>query len=225
MAKINLLPWRADRRKQREREFYVMLAGAAIAGVLVVLLWSSWMSANIRNQDERNTYLTTQIKLLDDKLVKIKELEKTKSQLLQRKQIIEKLQASRAQMVHLFDELVHTIPDGARLDSMKQDGNTLTLEGKSQSNASVATYMRQLAKSPWLAQPQLKQTEAKGADRRNHYEFGITVKLSSPEEKAKAQEQEEAAHKDDTARSGTASNKAAEAKAPSNPAGKAGGKP
>ncbi|HET8941414.1 MAG TPA: PilN domain-containing protein [Rudaea sp.] len=225
MAKINLLPWRADRRKQREREFYVMLAGAAIAGVLVVLLWSSWMSANIRNQDERNTYLTTQIKLLDDKLVKIKELEKTKSQLLQRKQIIEKLQASRAQMVHLFDELVHTIPDGARLDSMKQDGNTLTLEGKSQSNASVATYMRQLAKSPWLAQPQLKQTEAKGADRRNQYEFGITVKLSSPEEKAKAQEQEDAAHKDDTARSGTASNNAAEAKTPSNPAGKAGGKP
>ena len=225
MAKINLLPWRAERRKQREREFYMMLVGAAVAGVLAVLLWSWWMSANIENQDGRNSYMTAQIKLLDDKLAKIKELEKTKSQLLQRKQIIEKLQASRAQMVHLFDELVHTIPDGARLDSMKQDGNTLTLEGKSQSNASVATYMRQLAKSPWLANPQLKQTEAKGVDRRNHYEFGITVQLSSPEEKAKAREQEEAAHKDDSLRSRPDTSRATSAKTPDKSAVNAGDKP
>ncbi|MEO8803408.1 MAG: PilN domain-containing protein [Rudaea sp.] len=191
MAKINLLPWRAERRKQREREFYMMLVGAAVAGVLAVMLWSWWMSANIENQDGRNRFLTDQIKLLDDKLLKIKELEKTKSQLLQRKQIIEKLQASRAQMVHLFDELVHTIPDGTRLDSLKQNGDTLTLEGTAQSNASVATYMRNLAQSPWLSQPQLKGTEAKGTDKRNPYTFGFEVKLTSPEAKAKTKQEED----------------------------------
>lgn len=224
MAKINLLPWRAERRKLREREFYIMLAGAAIAGVLAVMLWSWWMSANISNQDGRNRYLTEQIKQLDVKLAKIKELEKTKSQLLQRKQIIEKLQASRAQMVHLFDELVHTIPDGARLDSMKQNGNTLTLEGTAQSNASVATYMRNLANSPWLAHPDLQKTEVKGKDRRNHYEFGLAVKLSSPEEKAKAKQEEEAAHKEDTAHAGAGTDHAAPAKTPDKAAANAGSK-
>lgn len=185
MAKINLLPWRAERRKQREREFYMMLVAAAVAGVLAVLLWSWWMDARIENQESRNQYLTNQIKQLDDKLTEIKDIEKRKAQLLARKQVIEKLQASRSQMVHLFDELVKTIPDGVRLVSMKQNGDTLTLDGTAQSNASVATYMRNLEASPWLAHPDLQKTEAKNADQRHRFEFGLKVKLSNPEEKAK----------------------------------------
>ena len=187
MAKINLLPWRAERRKQREREFYMMLGSAVVAAVLAVLLWVWWMDARIDNQDNRNAYLKTEIKQLDGKLEKIKDLEKTKSKLLARKQIIEQLQASRTQMVHLFDELVKTIPDGVRLTSLKQAGDTLTLEGQAQSNASVASYMRNLDASPYLTHSDLKKTEAKGNDKRNRFEFGLDVKVRKTENPDDAQ--------------------------------------
>ncbi len=181
MAKINLLPWRAERRKLRQREFYMMLGAAAVAAVLGVLVWWLWMGARIENQDSRNTYMTNQIKDLDDKLKEIKHLEEVKSKLLARKQIIEQLQANRAQMVHMFDELVKTTPDSVRLTGLKQAGDTLTLEGLAQSNASVATYMNNLDKSVSLSHSDLQKTEAKGTDRRNRFEFGLTVKLRKPE--------------------------------------------
>ena len=181
MAKINLLPWRAERRKLRQREFYMMLGAAAVAAVLGVLVWWLWMGARIENQDSRNTYMTNQIKDLDDKLKEIKHLEEVKSKLLARKQIIEQLQANRAQMVHMFDELVRTTPDSVRLTGLKQAGDTLTLEGLAQSNASVATYMNNLDKSVSLSHSDLQKTEAKGTDRRNRFEFGLSVKLRKPE--------------------------------------------
>jgi type IV pilus assembly protein PilN len=189
MAKINLLPWRAERRKLREREFYMMLGAALVAGVLAVLLWVFWMDARIENQDSRNAYLTEQIHQLDSKLEKIKDLEKTKSKLLARKQIIEQLQASRTQMVHLFDELVKTIPDGVRLNTLKQTGDTLTLEGQAQSNASVASYMRNLDASPYLTHSDLKKTEAKESkgDKRNRFEFSLDVKVRKTENPDDAQ--------------------------------------
>ena len=181
MAKINLLPWRAERRREREREFYMMLGAAALAAVAVLFLWWFWMGQRLDNQDARNTYLKGEIKQLDSQLAEIKELDKTKSKLLARKQIIEQLQASRSQMVHLFDELVRTSPDSVRLDSLKQAGDILTLQGTAQSNASVANYMRNLDNSKWLTHSDLIKTEIKGGDKRNRYEFGLNVKLRPPE--------------------------------------------
>ena len=193
MAKINLLPWRAQVRKQREREFYMMLGGAFLAGLLAVLLWVYWMGMRIDDQDARNNYLTQQSKELDGKLEEIKKLEQTKSALLTRKQIIEQLQANRSQMVHLFDEMVKTIPDGARLNTLKQGGDTLTLEGFAQSNASVASYMRNLDNSPWLTHSDLQKTEAaKASEKRDRFSFGLTVKLTDPDAKAKAKAEAEA---------------------------------
>jgi type IV pilus assembly protein PilN len=230
MAKINLLPWRADRRKQREREFYMMLAMAAVAAVAVILMWYLWMNARLDNEDARNAYLKDQIHQLDDKLTEIKKLEETKSKLLARKQIIEQLQANRSQMVHLFDELVKTIPDGVRLNSLKQAGDTLTLEGVAQSNASVATYMRNLDVSSWLKRSDLQKTEVKGNDKRDRFTFGLTVKLTSPDEKDKDKDKakgpaDAAGATDKTAKAGAAPGVSAEpaaaAKAPAN----AGGKP
>jgi len=193
MAKINLLPWRAAVRKQREREFYIMLGGAAVAAVLAVILGAVWMNMRIDNQDERNNYLTRQSKELDSKIEEIQKLEQTKSALLTRKQIIEQLQANRSQMVHLFDEMVKTIPDGARLDSLKQSGDTLTLDGFAQSNASVASYMRNLDGSPWLTHSDLQKTEAaKASQKRDRFSFGLTVKLTDPDAKAKAKAEADA---------------------------------
>ncbi|GAP66115.1 Tfp pilus assembly protein PilN [Mizugakiibacter sediminis] len=180
MARINLLPWRAERRKQREREFYMQL-GIAAAAAVVVLLWVFWMGARIDNQNERNAYLQDEIKQLDAKIAEIKDLERTRSRLLARKQIIEQLQANRSQMVHLFDELVKTIPDGVRLTGLKQTGDQLSLEGVAQSNAAVATYMRNIEASPWLGHADLTRTENKHDDPSAPYAFGLNVKLRKPE--------------------------------------------
>lgn len=180
MAKINLLPWRAERRKLREREFYGMLGAAAVAAVVVLGLAIFGMNARIDSQNDRNTYLQNEIKEVDKKLTEIKELDKTRSKLLARKQVIEQLQADRSQMVHLFDELVRTIPDGVRLTQIKQAGDILTLEGVAQSNASVATYMRNLETSQWMGTANLKKTEAKRNEKRMPYLFSLDVKLRKP---------------------------------------------
>jgi type IV pilus assembly protein PilN len=180
MAHINLLPWRAERRKLREREFYIQLGMAFGAALVVLIAWSFWMDARISNQDERNTYLQGEIKQLDDRIAKIKDLEKVRAGLLQRKQIIEQLQANRSQMVHLFDELVKTIPSSARLGGMKQSGDSMSLDGVSQSNSSVAEYMRNIEASPWMGHADLRKTENTHDASRMPYVFGLDVRLNHP---------------------------------------------
>lgn len=181
MTRINLLPWRVERRKLREREFYTMLAGAAIGGILIALMWSLIMSARIENQTMRNVYLQDQIKELDKDIAEIEDLDKTRSRLLTRKNAIEQLQANRSQMVHLFDELVKTIPDGSRLTSLKQTGDQLTLNGIAESNTRVASYMRNVDRSPWMGRSDLTKIESKtgttGSDPKLPYQFSLDVKL------------------------------------------------
>lgn len=180
MAHVNLLPWRAERRKQREREFYMQLGAAFVAALLAVFLWVFWMDQRIDNQNERNAYLQTEIKQLDVRIAKIKDLEKVRQHLLARKQIIEQLQADRSQMVHLFDELVKTIPSSARLTALKQNGQSMSLDGVAQSNASVADYMRNIEVSPWMGHTELRKTENSHDSTRMPYTFGLDVSLSRP---------------------------------------------
>ncbi|HEV2680230.1 MAG TPA: PilN domain-containing protein [Rhodanobacter sp.] len=180
MAHVNLLPWRAARRKQREREFYMQLVAAFVVALGVLLLWIFWMDQRIDNQNERNTTLQTEIKQLDVRIAKIKDLETVRAHLLARKQIIEQLQADRSQMVHLFDELVKTIPTSARLTALKQNGQSMSLEGVSQSNASVAEYMRNVESSPWMGHTDLRKTENTHDATRMPYSFGLDVTLSRP---------------------------------------------
>jgi type IV pilus assembly protein PilN len=180
MARINLLPWRAERRKQRQKEFTLMLAATAIGAVLLGFGISSYYGAQIDGQNERNAYVQQQIDTVEKQITEIAELNKTKSRLLARKEVIEKLQASRSQMVHLFDSLVRTIPDGVVLTSIKQDDQLLTLEGRSQSNARVSTYMRNLEGSGWMTRPELSIIEAKGEDKGLPYEFKLQVTLANP---------------------------------------------
>ena len=130
-------------------------AAAAVSAVLAWLVWGWWMNQRIDDQEGRNGYLRTEIQQLEGKLKEIKDLETTKAKLLARKQIIEQLQASRSQMVHLFDELVRTIPDGVRLASIKQTGDQLALEGVAQANGDVANYMRNLDASNWMQRSDL----------------------------------------------------------------------
>ena len=180
MARINLLPWRAERRKQRQKEFTILLAMSALGAVLLSFLMVGYYKAQISGQNERNQYLTDQIAQVQKQIDEIKLLDEKKSKLLARKEIIEKLQANRSQMVHLFDSLVRTIPDGVILTSIKQDEETLTLEGRAQSNARVSTYMRNLEGSGWMTRPDLSIIEAKGEDKALPNMFKLTVKLANP---------------------------------------------
>lgn len=180
MARINLLPWREERRKQRQKETGLMLGAAAIGALLLSFIIVSYYNGQIDGQNERNTFLQDQIAEVKKKNEEIKQLEEKKAKLLARKEVIEKLQANRSQMVHLFDSLVRTIPDGAVLTSIKQDNETLTLEGRAQSNARVSTYMRNLEGSGWMTNPDLSIIEAKGGDKGLPYQFKLQVKLANP---------------------------------------------
>lgn len=180
MTRINLLPWRAERRKQRQKESMIMLGLSAVAAVVLSFLIITFYNGQISGQNDRNAYMTAQIAELDKQIAEIEALDQQKARLLARKEVIEKLQANRSQMVHLFDSLVRTIPDGVVLTSIKQDNDILTLEGKAQSNARVSTYLRSLDGSGWMTRPDLAIIEARGDDKGLPYSFSLQVKLANP---------------------------------------------
>jgi len=175
MAHINLLPWRENLRKKRQRDFgtvtiaALLAACAACGGVHFVI------SDMIGFQGQRNAYLQNEIKIVDEKIKEIKELEKIKAQLIARMNVIQSLQRSRPEIVHLFDELVKTVPEGAHLTSLKQAGNKVVLNGKSQSDARVSSYMRNVEQSAWLKQPTLEIISTKSEDGVSLNEFILRV--------------------------------------------------
>ncbi len=203
MARINLLPWREERRRQQKQEFFAMLAAGAVAGVLVVLLVSWQMNQRMDYQNARNRYLQNEIKKLDQQIKEIKSLEETRAKLLARKAVIEELQASRSQMVHLFDALVRTIPEGVRLSSIKQQGQILTLDGLAQSNARVSAYMRSLDNNPWFDTPDLMVIKAVEKDKKEKeksfgleasykYQFTLKVPLHREEDEQESVDEQPA---------------------------------
>ena len=180
MARINLLPWREERRKVRQNEFYAILGAAALAGLLVFGgIWYNY-KLQIDGQLDRNAYLTEQIRLLDDKIKKIEELDRRRGQLIARKNVIEQLQANRWQLVRIFDDLVRTMPDGVRLTSVKASGEQLTLDGVAESQARVSSYMKNLEVANLIKDPDLAIVEAKGPDRRSRFVFTVRVTIKKP---------------------------------------------
>jgi type IV pilus assembly protein PilN len=155
MARINLLPWRDDRRQVRKREFWTAIGAMAFASVIAVAGAWYFMTVQNENQDARNTRLQTEIDGLKKKIEEIKDLEAQKAKLLTKKEIIENLQGDRSLMVHLFDQMAKTMPDGVMLDTIKQASDSIELQGKAQSEASVAQYMRNLDASAYLKDPDL----------------------------------------------------------------------
>jgi type IV pilus assembly protein PilN len=184
MAHINLLPWRDELRKQKQQQFAVVGAGSAILGALLVLLAHMQMEGLIEKQNQRNQFLDREIAELDTKIAKIKDMEKTKSALLARMDIIQQLQRSRPQSVHLMDQLVYTLPDGVYLNKISQKDQALTLNGVAQSNARVSAYMRNIDGSQWMASPKLEVIETRDGERRRSAEFVLraTQATSTPSE-------------------------------------------
>lgn len=164
MARINLLPWREKRRKQKQTEFYGLLAAAAAATLLV---WGGihfHYNQRIEAQTARNQFLETHIVRLDQRIKEIEELEKQKASLLARMRAIEQLQTNRPLIVRLYDELVTSLPEGVSLTKVEQSGKDITINGVAQSNARVSSFMRNLESSEWLENPKLDIIQAQTAE-------------------------------------------------------------
>lgn len=161
MAQINLLPWREELKKQQQKDFLSAIGAAVLTAGALLLFLHMHISGLISNQQERNQYLKTEIAILDKKIAEIKTLETLKSNLLARMDVIQSLQGSRPEIVHLFDEIAKTVPEGIYIDKLVQSGGNLTLNGIALSNARVSAYMRRLESSPWLKSPGLTIIETK----------------------------------------------------------------
>ena len=156
MPRINLLPWRDAQRKERKLAFLVALGVAALAAGVASFAAYLMYGSMIEAQERRNTQLTMAIKKLDKEIEEINSLESAKQKFIARMEIIEKLQRSRPEIVHVFDEIVRTLPEGVYLTSVKQNGMRLKFEGIAQSSTRVSSFMRNIDGSQWLRNPELE---------------------------------------------------------------------
>src|SRR6476620_9782121 len=163
MPRINLLPWRDEERKERKLKFLVALAGSAIAACLVAGVGYMMMDSMVSAQDSRNQRLKEEIAYLDKQIEKINSLEADKARFIARMDVIEKLQRSRPEIVHIFDEIARQLPDGVYLTAISQNGARLKFEGVAQSSTRVSTFMRNIDGSNYLKNPELEIVQTSGA--------------------------------------------------------------
>jgi type IV pilus assembly protein PilN len=179
MARINLLPWREEARKERQRQFLFSLVGTLVLGAVLVLIVGLFFDQKITTQEARNQQIQVEIDRLQERINRIAELEKTRNRLLSRKQVIEELQASRSLTVELLDALAKSVPVGITLTSVRQQGPNVTLLGTSQSNARVSAYLHSLEEMALFVNPELQYVRAaeKPVSRTETYEYAIQVGL------------------------------------------------
>lgn len=181
MARINLLPWREEARRDRQRQFLYSLMATLVLGAILVLIVGVFYDQQISDQEARNQRIQVEINRLEERIARIEELEETRARLVARKQIIESLQASRSLTVELLDKLAKTIPVGVTLTDVRQQGLMVTLLGTSQSNARVSAYLQSLEGMDLFVAPELQYVRAaQNPDNRYEtYEFAIRVRLDN----------------------------------------------
>ena len=192
MILINLLPHREASRKRRRETFYAMLGLSALLGVLIAGATYLWYEAQISNQQAKNTVLRSAITKLEGEIKEISTLQSEIAALRARQQAVEDLQGDRNMPVHLLNELVRQLPDGVYLTSMKQDNQTVTLQGMAQSNERVSELLRNLGNnSPWLVKPELVEITSgtvtlSPRDQRRVANFTMRIGLKRPTDVQKA---------------------------------------
>ena len=159
MPRINLLPWREELRQKRKKDFLTALIGAVLIGGLLAYATKLGVQAQTRGQQGRNGILQDEIALLDQQIEEILGLENQKERLLARMEIIDQLQRARPEVVHLFDELVESLPEGVHLTEIRQTGARIELHGSAQSSTRVSALMRNIDGSAWLREPGLDVVE------------------------------------------------------------------
>ena len=195
MARINLLPWRDELRRKREKNFYIAAGIAVVLMVGVIYGIDVKLQQDIDYQEGRNKFLMDQTRLLDKKLKSIRDLDEKKQNMIARMEIITQLQASRPEVVHLFDELVRTIPEGVYYKEIIQEGKSISVSGVAQSNAFVSKLIRNLNASDWLDGADLEEIVSSSAQGGNDLlrlaQFKLKVnqtRKSGPDEKQASDE-------------------------------------
>lgn len=183
MIRINLLDWRAERRELRQKQFTVAAGIVAAASAVVVFLALTFVNSALEYQNDRNRYLEAQIKEIEAQIKEIEELEKVKANLIARMEVIQELQRNRAGVVHYFDEMVNTLPDGVFLTSIKQTGKNTKLMGTAESNGRVSKYMKNLDASDWFKDPNLVVIKVQEAGYLRLSDFEMRVQSTHPGKK------------------------------------------
>jgi len=184
MTRINLLPWRETLRKEQQRQFISIAAGATVLMAAIVFYVHIHFGGLINAQSARNGFLEKEIALVDEKITEITQLESEKKKLLARMNVIQQLQSRRPEIVHIFDEMARRVPDGIYLTSVKQLAGSLDIEGIAESNARVSAFMRNLEASDWFENPALVVIESKENDSVRTSRFKLSVTQASPGSKA-----------------------------------------
>lgn len=180
MATINLLPWREALRAERKKQFTTTLTLVALVALLVVIVGDRVVSSQINHQDSRNSYLSSRIAELDEKVAEIRGLQRKRAQLIERMRVIQELQGNRPVIVRVMDQLVRTVPDGVFYTSLVAKGSDITIEGVAESNNRVSSLMRRLDRSDWLRDPNLDAVKAAPDFGEQATTFDLTVKLQLP---------------------------------------------
>lgn len=186
MPSINLLPWREAERQQRQRDFLISMGVSFVAGIVVVGMVVFAYTQRIDNQRERNARLTAEIAELDKSIEEINGLEQQKERLLARMEIIEQLQKSRPEIVHLFDEMTRQLPEGVYLTGMRQTGNAVEITGIAQSSTRVSALMRRIDSSDWLTDPGVTRVETRDDGPQRQAEFVVTLQQVQTTDDAEA---------------------------------------
>ena len=181
MPNINLLPWREAERKKRQRDFGIALGGALVAAIAAIVVTFLAYSQMISTQEDRNNRLSEEIAILDQDIKEIDALERQKERLLARMEIIDELQKSRPEIVHLFDEISRQLPEGIYLTGMKQTGSRVEIRGVAQSSTRVSALMRQIDASEWLTDPEVERVETTSTGNQRQSEFIVYLKQRQPD--------------------------------------------
>ncbi len=181
MIRINLLPYRQEKRAQRKRQMAVGAVVAAGIGVVIGLLGHTYFSGRVDVQRARNAYLTEETKKLDEQIEKINGLKEQTQDLLARKQVVEGLQTNRSEAVHLLDQLVRQLPEGMWIKSVKQTGQVVNIIGYAQTNGRISTLMRNFDASQWLEKPELVEIKAVILNNNSISEFSLNVRVKRPQ--------------------------------------------
>jgi type IV pilus assembly protein PilN len=180
VTQINLLPWRAELRQEQKKQFAVMAVMTCVLAAAIVGLIHFQMQAKISYQMSRNRFVTDEINKVNEEIKEISELQKVRRSLIERMEVIQDLQVSRPSIVHLFTDIVSTVPNGVYLESLVQTGSNLELNGQAESNSRVSNYMRNLSASDWLKEPNLTVIEIEDITVNRISTFTLTVKQTSP---------------------------------------------
>lgn len=188
MAQINLLPWREEFRREKKKEFLTQLGGVCLLAAGIAYLWVQAVDGAIANQNSRNNTLQSEINLLQKKVVEIQDLKKKRRELLDRMKVIQDLEGKRAIIVHYFDEFARAVPDGVFVTSLKKTGDRIFVEGVSESNNRVSTFMRQLDESEWFSDPNLRSVVASPENGEQASIFKMDLQAVLPQEEGEAKE-------------------------------------